>query len=81
MQDGEQARTLKLSRLTNLSMPTSRMSSTFPSNMRTNVRPSGLFFVLWATTNMDASFLLAQNSSEDGSSNGRIVFFFENEIA
>ena len=57
------------------------MSSTFPSNVRTSVSPFGRFLVVCPTMNIDASFLLAQNSSDAGSSNGRTVFFFENEIA
>jgi hypothetical protein len=67
--------------LTNPSTPTSHISNTAPSNIRTNVIPFGRFFVLCATTNIDASFFAAQNSIDDGSSNGRIVFFLENEIA
>src|SRR6266851_1034441 len=57
------------------------MSKSFPSNMRAIVRPFGRFFVLCPSTNIDASFLCAQNSSDAASSNGRTTFFFENEIA
>jgi hypothetical protein len=48
-----------------LSTPTSIMSSTRPSYIRTKVRPFGLFLVVCPTTKSDASFLDAQNSSED----------------
>ena len=68
-----------------LSTPTSIMSSTRPSYIRTKVRPFGLFLVVCPTTKRDASFLDAQNSSEDievvAESNGWIGFFFENEMA
>jgi hypothetical protein len=71
--------------LVQLSTPTSIISSTRPSYIRTNVRPFGLFLVVCPTTKSDASFLDAQNSREDievvAESNGWIGFFFENEMA
>lgn len=67
--------------LTNLSTPTSTMSSTFPLNIRVNVRLSGRFLLLCPMTNIEASFLLAQNSKDEASSNGRTVFFLEKEMA
>lgn len=67
--------------LTNLSTPTSTMSSTFPLNIRANVRLSGRFLLLCPMTNIEASFLFAQNSKDETSSNGRTVFFLEKEMA
>lgn len=67
--------------LTKLVTPTSHMSKTRPSNIRTNVSPSGLFLVSWPITNRLASFFDAQKSSEAASSNGCISFFLEKEIA
>lgn len=74
-------RTLYSIMLTHFSTPTSHMSNTRLSYMRTNTKPSGRFFVLCPMTNKLASFFCAQNSSEDASSNGLTVFFLENDIA
>lgn len=62
-------------------MPNSHMSSTRSSYVRTKINPSGRFFVLCPTTNIEASFLLAQNDKDEASSNGRIGFFLENDMA
>ena len=67
--------------LIHFSMPTSHISSSRLSYMRTKTIPSGRFFVLCPTTNRLASFFCAQNSNEEASSKGLTVFFLEKEIA
>jgi hypothetical protein len=63
--------------------PTSHISNTFPSNVRTSVMPLGRFLVEVPTTKKVASFFEDQNSNEEipSGSNGWITFFLENEMA
>src|SRR4051812_40183949 len=74
-------RTVKTFMLTNESTPTSHMSRTRPSNILANTSPFGRFFVDWPITKKEASFFLAQNSRDERSSNGRMIFFLENDMA
>lgn len=46
------------------STPTSHISSILPSYILTKVNPCGRFFVDCPNKNIDASFLLDQNSNE-----------------
>ena len=56
------------------------MSKSLESNVRASVRELGRFFVLWPMRKKLASFLCAQNWSEEGSEKGWIGFFFEKEM-
>lgn len=75
------ARTLKLDMAMTSSIPTSSISITSPAKQRAQTSPCGRFLVCEPTRKSEASFLDAQNASELESSNGRIAFDFENEIA
>lgn len=72
--------TLNWSMPTYLSTPNSHISSTLPSNILTSTSPLGRFLVLCPYTKKPASFLPAQNSKDFASSNGRTVFFLENDL-